>query len=151
MSEISIHDDNIPSQIKRISGDQDVIPAPYISLRGKGARGRRVNDKEALRRLIIYRIQFAVRSSFEVAGFIAFNMLAVLGAFVVFFVVLGQARPSGFFGHIREVSRRYLEATGERQADFLIVLSVVFLALFVLVSSLRATVLRDRLFEGGSS
>jgi hypothetical protein len=130
---------------------QDVIPAPYRSLSGVGLRGHRVDDSVLLRRLIIYKIQFALRSVFVVAGFVAFNMLAVLGAFVVFFVVLGQARPSGFFVHIREVSRRFLEATGERQADFLMVLSVVFIALFVLVSALRATVLRDRLFEGGSS
>jgi hypothetical protein len=134
-----------------VATDQNLIPAPYRPLRGVAVRGQRVDDSVLLRRLIIYRIQFCVRSSFAVSGFIAFNMLAVLGAFVVFFVVLGQARPSGFFVHIREVSRRFLEATGERQADFLVVLAVVFVALFVLVSALRATVLRDRLFEGGSS
>jgi hypothetical protein len=76
---------------------QDVIPAPYRSLNGVGVRRQRVDDSVLLRRLIIYKIQFALRSSFAIAGFIAFNMLAVLGAFVVFFVVLGQARPAGFF------------------------------------------------------
>ena len=134
-----------------VATDQDVIPPPYKPLNSMNVSEQPVDDSLLLRRLIIYRIQFAVRSSFAVAGFIALNMLAVLGTFVVFFVMLGQARPSGFFVHLREVSRRFLEASGERQADFLIVLCVVFVALFVLVSALRATVLRDRMFEGGSS
>lgn len=133
-----------------VSG-QDIIPAPYRCIGQSGDVPITLENKEGLRHNVIHKCQRFMRSFYHIAGFVFFNTLAVLGAFVLFFVMLGKAQPAGFFIHIREVSRRFLEATGERQTDFLLVVSVVFLALFFLLSALRATVLRDRLVEGGSS
>jgi hypothetical protein len=129
---------------------QDIIPASYMRVGQLGDVPITLENGDGLVRRLVQKCQRFMRSFYHIAGFVLFNTLAVLGAFVLFFVMLGKAQPAGFFIHIREVSRRFLEATSARQADFLLVVSVVFLALFILLSALRATRLRDRLVEGSA-
>ena len=125
--------------------DEDIILGLPPESWATRASQKRPNVAYAYLRLYAYQLRFWVRDAFQIAGFLALNVLAVLGLFVVFFVMLGRGRAQGFFFHLNEVASRFLEATPTRQADFLNILMVVVLALFILVSALRGNALRARL------
>ena len=134
--------------MKGISQQDDIVPLSFRAGAGlNGGEHRRANTA-SLRKLYVDKLQFGLRSLFHLAGFLGLNMLAALGAFVLFFIALGTGEPSGFFVQISEVSRRFLQASAERQADFLLVVTVVFMASVILLCALRAVVLRDRLVGG---
>ena len=131
-----------------ISHQDDIIPLSFRSGAGLNAGQHCQANTTSLRQMFIYKLQFGVRSFIHVAGFFALNMLAALGAFVLFFIALGTGEPRGFFIQISELSRRFLQASAERQADFLLVVTFVFVASLILLCALRAAVLRDHLVGG---
>jgi hypothetical protein len=91
------------------------------------------------------KFSYGLRSIYRIVGFAALNLLAVLGLVIVFFIMIGGGRPQGFFTQVMGIAKRFTEASSERQADFLIIMSVVVLALFILLSALRSNILRDGL------
>jgi hypothetical protein len=126
-----------------IVGDEDVIPGLFTDSPASKGRLRRSDNTETYALRYAAKLSYWIRSIYQIVGFAALNLLAVLGLVTVFFIMIGGGKPQGFFTQVQAIAKRFIEASSERQADFLIVMSVLVVALFVLLSALRSNALRD--------
>jgi hypothetical protein len=122
--------------------DEDIIPGLLTHIPTREVHLSRLDQPHSRAQHYASKLSYAVRSIYQIVGFAALNLLAVFGLIIVFFIMIGDGRPEGFFTQVMAIAKRFIEASSERQADFLIIMSVLVVALFVLLSALRSNALR---------
>lgn len=73
----------------------------------------------------------------RLSGWATVTALAALGCFVVFFLMLGGFSADGFFSHLANLARRFVEADAARRTQFLSLAGVVTLVLIAIVGACR--------------
>lgn len=125
------------------TSDEDLIPGLLPDSPAGNDRVSRSGKTETYANRYAAKFSYGLRYIYQIVGFAALNLLAVLGLVTVFFIMIGGGKPQGFFTQVMGIAKRFIEASSECQADFLIIMSVLVVALFVLLSALRSNALRD--------
>lgn len=73
----------------------------------------------SLRNTVEARLPDACLVSLRLAGWSAVTLLAALGCFVLFFIMLGDFSAEGFFAQLDNLASRFVEAQPGRRAQFL--------------------------------
>ena len=73
----------------------------------------------------------------RITGWISVSVLAALGCFVVFFIMLGNFDLGTFFLQVDNLASRYADADTVRRAGFVTILTQVSLGVFFLVCLFR--------------
>lgn len=81
----------------------------------------------------------------RLAGWATVTVLATLGCFVVFFLMLGNFSAEGFFAHLANLSSRFTSADVARQSQFLNLSATVSAVLFAGVAISRRSSLLSAL------
>ena len=87
----------------------------------------------AARRLMSMSCLVALR----LTGWSAVTLLAALGCFVVLFLMLGNFEAYGFFAHLDNLARRFVEADAGRRAGFLALVAKAAVLLLAVMTACR--------------
>jgi len=96
-------------------------------------RDRAVRWQRDLRRAIADTSYIALRFS----GWLAMTTLAALGVTVLFFLMLGNFTPLGFFSQVANLGSHFVAADAARRATFVGELRIVALLIFGVIALLR--------------
>lgn len=77
----------------------------------------------------------------RLSGWLIMTTLASMGVLVLFFLMLGNFTPLGFFSHLGNLGTRFVAADGLRRATFMSQVHVVEALVFALVAIARGRLL----------